>query len=75
MITRQAARRRRGRAIRKSRRLRTAPLPPALIAAFRAVLDHIRREWALIQDALKFVRQIFTAPPPRPLIHNGKKPR
>lgn len=85
MITEQTRRRRRGRAIRKARRIRTAT-PREL----RPALDWVARIWARIRPAVaaavNFVQALSARVTPllltpsdgagarRQLLHNGRKP-
>lgn len=85
MITEQTLRRRRGRAIRKARRIRTAT-PREL----RPALDWVERIWARIRAAaaaaVNFVQTLAARMAPllltprdsagarRQLLHNGRKP-
>lgn len=77
MITQQAARRRRGRAIRKRDRLGTPPPSPELVEAFEAVLRATAEAWARIQRAALAAVHFITTLAYRitPLIHNGRKYR
>lgn len=72
MITQQAARRRRGRAIRKSRRLGLRPRPTdpldALRHAVTEVLERIREAAVAVASAVAVLAHRLT-----PILHNGRK--